>query len=182
MSTTLNELQQEHININKLMAIIENQIKQFKVSGHVNLDLIRNISEYIIYYPDLYHHPKEDLVFEILRHKEKEIESVINHLLEEHKTLTDSAINLTMLIKETQENNNAERLVNQLQNYIDLCRSHMNTEETKIFPKANELLTENDWLQIEAGFKYVDDPLFGKVIHKQYKNIFNSIIDIESNK
>ena len=107
---------------------------------------------------------------------------MINHLLEDHKALTDSAVNLTRVIKETQENNNAEILVNQLQNYIDLTRSHMNIEETKIFPKANELLTEDDWLQVEAGFKCVDDPLFGKVIHKQYENIFNSIIDIEPNK
>ncbi len=182
MSTTLDELHQEHINTAKLMDVLENQIKLFQENGLVKLQLIRDITEYIISYPDLYHHPKEDFVFELLRHKDKEIESVINHLLEDHKTLTDSAVNLTRILNELQDNDNVEILINPLQKYVDLTRSHMNIEETKVFPKANELLTENDWRQIEAGFNNAEDPLFGKVIHKQYENIFKSIIDIESNK
>jgi hemerythrin-like domain-containing protein len=182
MSTTLDKLHQEHINTAKLMDVLENQIKLFQENGYINFQLIRDITEYIISYPDLYHHPKEDHVFELLRHKDKEIETVINHLLEDHKTLTDSAINLTSLLNELKDNHNPEKLIKPLQHYVDLTRAHMDIEETKVFPKAKELLTEDDWQQIEAGFNNVEDPLFGKVIHKQYENTFNSIIEIGSKK
>jgi hemerythrin-like domain-containing protein len=69
MSTTLNELHQEHINITRLMDVFENQIEQLEENGHVNLQLIRDITDYIMHYPDLYHHPKEDLIFKLLRHQ-----------------------------------------------------------------------------------------------------------------
>jgi hemerythrin-like domain-containing protein len=182
MSTTLDNLHQEHINTAKLMGVLENQIKLFQENGDINLQLIRDITEYIISYPDLYHHPKEDLVFELLRHKDKEIETVINHLLEDHKTLTDSAINLTRVLSKLKDNDNAKRLIKPLQNYVDLTRSHMDIEETKVFPKADELLSEEDWQQIEEGFNSAEDPLFGKVIHKRYENTFNSIIEIGGKK
>ena len=182
MPATLDELHHEHINTARLMDVLEHQLKLLEESGSVNIQLIRDVTEYIIHYPDLYHHPKEDLVFELLRHKDREIEPVINHLLEEHKKLTDSAANLAGVIDDFENNKNAEILARVLQEYIDLTRSHMNIEETELFPKANKLLTEDDWQEIEAGFTYVDDPLFGKVIHKQYENIFNSIIEIEEKR
>ncbi|MBL1143179.1 MAG: hypothetical protein HND53_14270 [Proteobacteria bacterium] len=180
MSMMLDKLHQEHINITKLIDVLEKQINSYQENGSINLQLIRDISDYIIHYPDLYHHPKEDLVFELLRHKDKQIEPVINRLLNDHKILYESATSLSRELNRLKDSSNAEILVKQLKNYIALSRSHMDVEEAILFPRAKELLTENDWQQVETGFNYVEDPVFGKVIYKQYENILNSIIDDET--
>ena len=178
MIKMLKILKQDHINIARLMDVLESQARLLEKNNHANLQLITDIVEYIMNYPDLYHHPREDLVFELLRHKDKEIELVINHLLGEHKVLTETAINLSEMLRNINANDKKQIriLADLLQKYINLSRSHMDNEECNIFPRAKQVLTEEDWAEVERGFVYKDDPLFGKVIYKQYQHIYDSII------
>jgi hemerythrin-like domain-containing protein len=178
MSKTLNKLHQDHINISKLLDVLESQTSLLENNDHANLQLITAIVEYITNYPDLYHHPLEDLVFELLRHKDKEIEPVIDHLLGEHKTLTETSINLAEMLRNINinEKKHAQILAEHLRKYINLSRSHMDIEESKLFPRAKQVLSNEDWAGIDTGFVYKDDPLFGKVIYKQYQHIYDSII------
>ena len=176
MNKMLNMLKQEHINISRLMDVLETQISLLEDNGQANLQLIKDIVEYITYYPDLYHHPKEDLVLELLRHKDKEIIPVIDHLLDEHKILTEAAINLAERLRNIHGKENTRMLAEQLRKYINLCRSHMDCEESKLFPRAQQVLTDEDWAEIDKGFVLKDDPLFGKIIYKQYQHIYDSII------
>ena len=159
------------------MDLLENQVRLLEDNGSANLQLIKDIVEYIMNYPDLYHHPREDLVFELLRHKDKEIGPVIDHLLGEHKVLTEAAINLSGMFGNIKANDKKQirMLSDMLQKYINLSRSHMGIEESKLFPRAKQALTGEDWADIEKGIDFKDDPLFGKVIYKQYQHIYDSI-------
>ena len=170
-------LKQDHINISRLMDALEGQTTLLENNGNANLQLIADIVEYIMNYPDLYHHPGEDLVFETLRHRDKEIGPVIDRLLGEHKVLTETAINLFELLGNINANEKAQirTLAGVLRRYISLSRSHMDIEESKLFPRAKQVLTKEDWAEIERGFVYKDDPLFGKILYKQYQHIYDSI-------
>lgn len=160
------------------MDVLQNQTSLLEKTGAANLRLITDIVEYITNYPDLYHHPREDLIFELLRHKDKEMVPVIDHLLGEHKLLTETAIDLAERLGHlhAQEKEQIRILAELLRKYINLTRSHMDIEEGKLFPRAKQVLTEEDWAEIEKGFVYTDDPLFGKIILKQYQHIYDSII------
>lgn len=178
MIKMLKILQQDHINISRLMDLLESQVRLLEENNPANLQLISDIVEYIMNYPDLYHHPREDLIFEILRHRDKAIGPVINHLLGEHKVLTETAINLSEMLRNINANDKEQirTLADLLQKYINLSRSHMDIEESNLYPCAKQALTEEDWEEIEKGSVYKDDPLFGKVIYKQYQHIYDSII------
>lgn len=171
-------LKQDHINNSRLMDLLEWQVRLLENNSPANLKLVADIVEYIMNYPDLYHHPKEDLIFELLRHKDKEIEPVIDHLIDEHKVLTEAAINLSEMLGNINANEKSQIqiLSDLLRKYINLSRSHMDIEESKLFPLAKQVLTSRDWADIDTGLDYKDDPLFGKVIYKQYQHIYDSII------
>ena len=87
------------------------------------------------------------------------------------------AITLNELLDGSKKEEKTPKLINLLREYIDLSRSHMNIEEETIFPRAKQILTDDDWTEIDTGFTCQGDPLFGELIHKQYKNIYDSIID-----
>ena len=86
------------------------------------------------------------------------------------------AIMLSELIAGPDRKSQTGPLVDLVHKYIEFSRSHMNIEEREIFPRARELLTDDDWTQIDTGFNYQGDPLFGDVIQKQYQHIYDSII------
>ena len=178
MNKTLDLLRQEHINISRLLDVLDSQTRLLEENGQADLQLIADIIEYIMNYPDLYHHPREDLIFELLRHKDKEIVPVIDSLLGEHKVLTDAAINLAERLGRlhVNEKEHARMLAGLLRKYIDLSRSHMNIEEGTLYPRARQVLTDDDWAEIDKGFVYKDDPLFGRIIFKQYQSIYDAII------
>ena len=179
MNKMLKMLNQEHINICRLMDVLDSQTRLLEENGRANLQLITDIIEYISNYPDLYHHPREDLIFELLRHKDKEIIPIIDHLLDEHKMLTVTAINLAERLGHlhANEKKHIQVLAELLRKYINLTLSHMDIEESKLFPRAKQVLTDKDLAEIDKGFVYKDDPLFGKVIYKQYQHIYDSIIN-----
>jgi hemerythrin-like domain-containing protein len=177
MAKTLEKLHQEHVHISRLLDVLEKQVLLLEESEQADTRLLADIAEYIMNYPDLYHHPQEDLVFELLRHKDNEIIPVIDRLINEHKIMTEMAITLSELLGGSKKEEKSPQLINLLSEYIVLSRSHMNIEEEKLFPRAKQILTDNDWTEIDTGFTCQGDPLFGELIHKQYKNIYNSIIN-----
>lgn len=178
MSKILKILHQDHINISRLLDLLESQVKFLEENIQANLQLIRDMVDYIMNYPDLYHHPLEDLVFELLRHKDRDIGPVIDHLLGEHKILTETTICLAGMLGNIHSDDKEQTriLADLLQKYVNLSRSHMDIEESNLFPRAKQILTDGDWTEIEKGFNCKDDPLFGKVIFQQYQSIYDSIV------
>ncbi len=61
--------------------------------------------------------------------------------------------------------------------YIGSLRAHMWKEEKKLFPMANAVLTEEDWLEMEGAVDAIEDPLFGAEIAKGYERLYRLIID-----
>jgi branched-chain amino acid transport system ATP-binding protein len=86
------------------------------------------------------------------------------------------AINLNDILSRFDEKEHTHILIDLLREYIYLIRSHMDVEESKSFPRAKQVLTDDDWSEIDEGFSYKDDPLFGKIIYKQYQDIYDSIV------
>jgi hemerythrin-like domain-containing protein len=177
MAKTLEKLHQEHVHISRLLDLLEKQVLLLEGSEQADTQLLTDIVEYIMNYPDLYHHPQEDLVFELLRHKDDEIIPIIDRLISEHKIMTERAITLSELLGDLKKEEKSQQLIKLLREYIDLSRNHVNIEEETIFPRAKQILTDDDWTEIDTGFTSQGDPLFGEVLHKQYKKIYDSIIN-----
>ena len=59
----IERLSREHRNIEMLLAVLERELEIFDRGGRPDYEVIRAIISYFEVYPEVYHHPQEDLVF-----------------------------------------------------------------------------------------------------------------------
>src|ERR1700686_2719782 len=67
MSRIIEILLEEHRNIEKLLLVLEQELDVFDHSEPPDYEILQAIIEYFQDYPESYHHPKEDIVFEKLK-------------------------------------------------------------------------------------------------------------------
>ena len=79
-------LRQEHANMAMLLDILDRQLAA-KAGEQLDCDMIQGILDYFISYPDLYHHPKEDLIFLKLRARDGDKAKPLAGLLTGHEDL-----------------------------------------------------------------------------------------------
>jgi hemerythrin-like domain-containing protein len=61
--------------------------------------------------------------------------------------------------------------------YIDFYLEHMRLEETVIMPEAERVLTDADWVALDAAFSANCDPLTGKYPRDPvYDRLFTRIV------
>src|SRR5208282_6147013 len=87
MHDILQVLRQEHKNITNLINTLEWQVAEFERGNPPDFDVIQATVDYFLGFLDLYHHPKEDLMFTKLLERDAEIVKVIGDLSRAHEEL-----------------------------------------------------------------------------------------------
>ena len=82
----IERLSREHRNIEKLLAILERELEIFDRGDQPDYEVIRAITSYFRVYPQIYHHPQEDLVFAKLRIRDPAAAAKVGDLAREHQT------------------------------------------------------------------------------------------------
>jgi len=78
-------LSQEHRNIERLLAVLERELEIFDRGGRPDYEVIRAIISYFEVYPEVYHHPQEDLIFAKLKIRDPAAAAKIGDLAREHQ-------------------------------------------------------------------------------------------------
>jgi hemerythrin-like domain-containing protein len=160
MSQTMDDLLQEHRTIAKLLDLLERQLGLLEKSETPNYELMLQILDYFRSFPDLYHHPKEDLVFRRLAERDPEQAAQFGDLEAEHQHCSDRlnafsrAIVVALFEAET-----PRTFIGPARNFIDNERCHMASEEKTLFPAAIRCLTDDDWAEIDVRSARFKDPL-----------------------
>ena len=63
----IERLSQEHRNIEMLLAVLGRELEIFDRGDRPDYEVVRAIISYFELYPEVYHHPQEDLVFAKLK-------------------------------------------------------------------------------------------------------------------
>ena len=178
MDAILEILHNDHISFDKLLNFLEGQLHLLEDCEVSDLSTTLDAVRYMKEYPDYVHHPLEDTIFKyFLEHYEPEYEQ-IRDLLREHDHLPV----LTDRLFEALQNaltgvpQRREELCTMLGEYISKQRQHIDHEEAHVYPVINAKLNEKDWQQIGAMTSRLEDPLFGKKVHKSYQRLFQQII------
>ena len=98
---------------------------------------------YMTAYPDLFHHPTEDLVFRQLMLRAAETRAKVERLVSEHETIGVAGSDLLQELKKTirHDAEPSSGLIKAGWGYVTQLRTHMNTEEGEIFPLTKVVLT-----------------------------------------
>ncbi|VFN03963.1 MAG: Hemerythrin HHE cation binding domain-containing protein [Candidatus Kentron sp. G] len=129
-------------------------------------------------YPDLFHHPKEDILFQRVTKRDESANSIVAELVQDHHALADQGKALFDLLHALIHEHPVERgtLEAKAREYILTLRTHMNLEEGTLLPMAKKVLHEEDWSEIEGIMGNRDDPLFGEnIVQAEYLALYEYI-------
>ncbi len=181
MPRVLRQLRNDHVNMAKLLDLLDSQVRLFDEGGAPDYDLILDIMDYTMNYPDRCHHPIEDLVFRKLMARNPASRPVVEELLEEHAALARrtkqfaEALERVVLDAELPR----EEIAKLARDYVAVNRRHMEREERTVLPLVRETLEDDDWAEIEAALRG-EDPLFGERVHQQYLALHQAIVGTPS--
>ena len=181
MSTLIGTLREEHRNMALLLDALERQVWTFAQSGAPDYELIIGIADYFLGYPDLCHHPKEDVVFEQLRAAVPQEASRIGDLLAEHRTVHERVQHFRSIIGAVLQDSEVARsdVVETVREFVNAERTHMRLEEERFFPLAEMALTPADWSVIERTLKARQEATYEDGIDEAFDNLREALISWE---
>jgi hemerythrin-like domain-containing protein len=163
----------EHRCISALLDTLETLALNLDKGKIPDYHLLLDVLDYLKHYPDHYHHPREDYIFSALLSRNHSIDTKIDRLTREHRTLheeNDALFNeFTRIVAGRPANR--PQILERLTGYIHLYREHMDFENSEIFPMAQGTLSPGDWAQVREKTLYIDDPLFGDTILRKFARL-----------
>lgn len=163
MSDVIWKLRDDHKKLARLMDLIAREVRIFDSGEAPDYELVSNILDYTQNYPDLYHHPIEDLVLAKLRQRDPDAVASIGALDQEHEKLGALTRRFAAALHNVMQDAELPRdwFVEVASDYLTFQRRHMQMEEVVFFPPALRALTDQDWQDIRDAITLPDDPLFG---------------------
>ncbi|HXP95251.1 MAG TPA: hemerythrin domain-containing protein [Telmatospirillum sp.] len=161
-----------------LLFLIE-EIRQAR--ARPDFKLIEAMLRYIERFPERLHHPKEDqFLYRLLRSRDSSLAPLLDDLEAEHERgrplvthLLESACRY--------EKEGAPAFAPFADEMADYCRfqwAHMKKEEEGILPRAESVLTAEDWREIDAAFQSNEDPIGGANAGQEFRDLFRKIVTL----
>ena len=179
MSDVIAALTCDHANIAKILELLESEILAIEVGKTPDYPLLQDIMCYMNQYPDRFHHPKEDLVFEKLVERDPTARAAVNDALDQHISIGLAGREFDRLLRTSDVDSVhvREGIGTAGFAYIRALRQHMLLEEKTLFPMATAALDNRDWKSVDRAIDGIEDPLFGKMIADGYKRLYRLITD-----
>ena len=179
MQNVLKTLHTEHAHICRVLDFLEAQVGVLEQGGIPEWDLMGDVMHYMTNFPDLYHHPKEDLIFQRLRERQSGAVADIDEILSEHHELAGLGSKFRAAIQEV-ECGSVMSVVEfsvMARAYCEVQRHHLELEERVLFPLARQFLLPDDWREIDQAIESRADPIFGHMVKDEYKLIRSALVD-----
>ncbi len=157
-------LNADHEHLARVLDVLERQCRAFQTDTGPDYELLRDILDYVRAYPDTVHHPAEDILFDHLLDNSAlsaaERQLVHDNRLQ-HARLAEATGALLRMVDDVFASGagGGEALQVKLDEYVADQRRHMHFESRRLFPLAEDRLTEAQWATIERGMSLAEDPL-----------------------
>ena len=160
----------EHVNFAVLLDLLEVQLDRFHRGEAPDYELMLDIMFYMTHYPDVAHHPKEDLAFARIGERHAAARPIVERLTEQHSVMKRDGNALVVALDDIVNGSitSREHVEAPGRAYLAAFRRHMNIEEAEVLPLAAKLLDGNVWAAIEGSIRQLDDPVFGKRGDERY--------------
>ena len=177
MSNSIAPWRAEHVNFAALLDLLEDQLDLFHESETPDYEMMLDIMFYMTHYPDVLHHPREDLAFARIAELDVNSRPLVNELTEQHAHLKEFGDALVRALDNIVNGSITSREHVEVPGraYIAEFRSHMLKEDTAILPLATKLLSDGDWAAINAAIRHIDDPMFGPKGEERYASLRQQI-------
>lgn len=164
MPQAITMIRKEHQNMTRLLDLLDRQVELFENAGRPDYELMKEIIDYFLTFPDLYHHPKEDLIFRKIKRRAPADAEKLFDLEQEHERVSDRLHAFTRAVVSVMLEAEMPRdsFVFVARDFIEGERKHMAEEEEHFLPVAIDTLTNQDWEEVDKAVAEFNDPLQGE--------------------
>ncbi len=167
-------LKAEHRHIASVMQLFVDQLNAIENGEVVDTHVVYEIMDYMVSWPDRFHHPREDLVYGRVAELDAKLADSVDSLQRDHDQTAKSGREVLGLIEQWREGDvSGAAMVKAGRAYIDHMYEHMNTEEKLVFPQIESVLSSADWLELagEDQLQPQADPVFGPRVQRDFRNM-----------
>jgi len=174
-------LSREHRNLERLLGALERELNVFARGDRPDYEVIRAIISYFEVYPEVYHHPQENLVFAKLKVRDPIAAKRIGDLAGEHQKgaerLRRMAETVGAVLADREMLRETVGVV--IRDFIEHERRHIRMEDRYFFPAALAALKSEDWTEITSSLTSHKDPLFSEVTEEGFDLLRKHILGLE---
>ena len=175
-------IREEHAALSAMLRSILLLLAEHRRHGTLpDFAVLRAMLFYVDEFPEKRHHRKEtDLLFPKLRARSPLSHDVLDHLDCDHASGERSIRDLehALLGFEMMGEPRRQAFETAAERYVSFYLAHMATEEQQILPLAEQVLTEDDWAELDQAFSANRDPLAGHEPEADYRALFTRIVNI----
>jgi hemerythrin-like domain-containing protein len=171
-------LLKEHRNIKRLLLILEQELAVFDRRERPDYEVWRAIIQYFQDFPEHCHHPKEDMLYAKLKARDTAAAAPVGDVEAEHFGETERLHRFAEAVESilSEQEVLRERVHQDVRDFIEHQRQHMDKEERLLFPAAVKALRADDWKAIDARLGDRKDPLFDGSVDKKFQALQRKIL------
>ena len=170
----LKTLYAEHRHIDSVMQLFSEQLKAIESGEWIDTQVLYEIMDYMVTWPDRFHHPREDLIYSRVAELDLGAADNVDSLQRDHDFMAKSGRQVLRDIQLWRDGEiDAPVLVKSGRGYVNHMYEHMNSEEKLVFPQIERLLSAEDWLELaqDDQLRPVADPVFGQRVQREFRNM-----------
>jgi len=167
-------LRAEHRHIASVMQLFREQLDAIDAAQVVDTHVVYEIMDYMVTWPDRFHHPREDLIYGRVAELDPSAADNVDSLQRDHDAMAKSGREVLRHIQLWREGEVSGAVpVKSGRAYVDHLYQHMNSEESLVFPQIQRILDAGDWAELEQDDQLIPipDPVFGKRVQREFRNM-----------
>jgi hemerythrin-like domain-containing protein len=160
----------EHRYAARLLDLLEEQRVALARGQAIDLEASLAAMTYMTEHTDAYHHPREDVMFARLAGRDPRLATRIAEIERAHRTIGTAGKQLLAALQRLQNDSHADAagVAARMGDYVAVMREHIAIEERDLFPRARQVLDDDDLKEIDREFQRVIDPIFQASVRDAY--------------
>ena len=173
-------IKDEHRNLWRLAITLDQVIEEMEQTQKADPAFIGSVLDYFEHFMDGCHHRKEDEhLFRLLRLRSDSAAPLLDRLQAEHRNAPHNLAALRQQLADTVAGRSTVGgLTEALRLYLNDQKAHIRAEEQDIYPLARDVLTPDDWAEIDKAFLDNDDPVFGREARAEFRELFHKVASL----
>ncbi|MFT4613445.1 MAG: hemerythrin-like domain-containing protein [Bacteroidia bacterium] len=167
-------LKAEHRHMASVMQLFAEHLNTIEKGELVDTHVVYEAMDYMVTWPDRFHHPREDLIYARVAELDGNIGDEVDTLQRDHdKTAQQGSALLESIQRWRNGELPGEELVQIGRDYIAHIHEHMNLEEKVVFPHIESVLSNQDWRELaeDDQLQAVTKSVFGPQVQREYRNL-----------
>jgi hemerythrin-like domain-containing protein len=167
-------LRAEHRHIARVLELFGDQLEAIEQGQLVDTHVVYEIMDYMVNWPDRFHHPREDLIYGRVAEIDAAAADNVDTLQRDHDQMAGKGREVLRDIERWRRGEvDGRAVVEGGRAYVEHLYQHMNNEERLVFPQIEAVLGSDDWRDLAADdqLRPLPDPVFGTRVQREFRNL-----------